>query len=78
MSRANKSILSFVSGVIVATVFSITLTHAQTEPDCSQNGRYQIALAATNAPHHLYEIVMDTKTGEIVSRTKSKKSAYEK
>jgi hypothetical protein len=77
MSRANKSILSFVSGVIVATVFSITLTHAQTEPDCSQNGRYQIALAAVVGPRKIYEIVIDTKTGEVVSRTGSKSGNYE-
>jgi uncharacterized membrane protein YkoI len=73
MSRINKPILSFISGVIVATVFGITLTHAQTESD---NGRYQVAVAATNGPQRLYEIVIDTKTGEIVSRTKSSKADY--
>ena len=77
MSRVNKPILSFVSGVIVATVFSVTLTHAQTEPDCSQNGGYQVALAAVVGPRKIYEIVIDTKTGEVVSRTGLKIGDYE-
>ena len=73
-----KDVKSYVIGFL--TCACMFLIMGQTEQEMfvtnSNNGRYQISMNTTSGGEQIYEVILDTRTGQIFSREHLKAIEY--
>ena len=73
MGKNKTLFIGFVLGIAATTAIQCSSGVAPTEAgasprDVSASGRYQISTTTKDARHGVYETIINTETGEIVSR----------
>ena len=67
---------SYIQGLITGIIFSVSVVLFIGAKAENPIGKYQVSMAVDSDIHNIYEIIIDTSTGYVKSRTKNYHTDY--